>query len=45
MDPRRLYESPFTDLDDQGASGVFPAADVKVLIHVLDDVRRKTAAA
>jgi type I restriction enzyme R subunit len=24
MDPRRLYESPFTDFDDQGISGVFP---------------------
>ena len=23
MDPRRLYESPFTDMDDQGVSGVF----------------------
>jgi type I restriction enzyme, R subunit len=23
MDPGRLYESPFTDVDDQGASGVF----------------------
>lgn len=45
MDPRRLYESPFTDLDDQGVSGVFPAADVKVLIQVLNDVRGKTAAA
>jgi len=29
MDPRRLYESPFTDLNDQGLSGVFPAAEVK----------------
>jgi type I restriction enzyme, R subunit len=31
MDPRRLYESPFTDFDDQGVSGVFPQADVKGL--------------
>jgi len=44
MDPRRLYECPFTDLDDQGVSGVFPAADVKVLIQVLNDVRGRTAA-
>ncbi|WP_307968035.1 type I restriction-modification enzyme R subunit C-terminal domain-containing protein [Sinorhizobium medicae] len=44
MDPRRLYESPFTDLDDQGVSGVFPAADVKVLIQLLNDVRGRTAA-
>jgi type I restriction enzyme, R subunit len=32
MDPRRLYESPFTDIDDQGVSGLFPAADVKGLV-------------
>lgn len=43
IDPRGLYESPFTDLDDQGISGVFPAADVKVLIQPLNDVRGRTA--
>lgn len=44
MDPRRLYESPFTDLDDQGVSGLFPSADVKALIQVLDEVRARAAA-
>jgi type I restriction enzyme R subunit len=44
MDPRRLYESPFTDFDDQGVSGVFPAGDVKAIIQVLNDVRSRTAA-
>ena len=44
MDPRRLYESPFTDIDDQGVSGVFPALDVKLLLETLDDVRAKAAA-
>ena len=38
MDARRLYESPFTDLDDQGVNGVFPSADVKVLVQLLKDV-------
>ncbi len=44
MDPRRLYESPFTDLDDQGISGVFPAGDVKVLVRLLNDVRERAVA-
>lgn len=44
MDPRRLYESPFTDFDDQGVNGVFPVADVKAIIQVLDEVRARTAA-
>ena len=44
IDPRRLYESPFTDLDDQGVSGLFPAADVKVLVHILNEVRGRAAA-
>jgi len=44
MDPRRLYESPFTDLDDQGISGVFPAGDVKALVQLLNDVRERAVA-
>ncbi len=44
MDPRRLYESPFTDFDDQGVSGVFPQADVLKIVKVLNDVRGRAAA-
>jgi type I restriction enzyme R subunit len=44
MDPRRLYESPFTDFDDQGVSGVFPQADVQQIVQVLNDVRGRAAA-
>jgi type I restriction enzyme R subunit len=44
MDPRRLYESPFTDLDDQGVSGVFEAGQVKELVNVLKDVKARAAA-
>lgn len=44
MDPRRLYESPFTDFDDQGVSGLFPQADVQRIVGVLNDVRRRAAA-
>lgn len=44
MDPRRLYESPFTDFDDQGVSGVFPQADVQHIVQVLNNVRERAAA-
>ncbi len=44
MDPRLLYESPFTDLDPMGAEGVFGQADVVQLAEILDDVRRRAAA-
>jgi type I restriction enzyme R subunit len=44
MDPRRLYESPFTDLDDQGVSGLFPQADVQQIVGVLNTVRERAAA-
>lgn len=44
MDPRRLYESPFTDMDDQGVSGVFPQADVQRIVQVLNVVRERAAA-
>lgn len=44
MDPRRLYESPFTDIDDQGVSGVFSMDDAKVLVRLLQDVGDRAAA-
>lgn len=44
MEPRRLYESPFTDLDDQGVSGIFPQADVQKIVQVLHNVKTRAAA-
>ena len=44
IDPRRLYESPFTDFDDLGVNGVFSAADVYSLINVLETVKRRAMA-
>ena len=44
MDPRRLYESPFTDLDDQGVSGLFPQVIVQRIVKVLHEVRGRAAA-
>lgn len=44
MDPRLLYESPFTDIDPMGIEGVFGQTDAAQLITLLDDVRRRAAA-
>ena len=44
MDPRRLYESPFTDFDDQGVSGVFPQTEVHQILDLLNEVGRRAAA-
>ena len=44
MDPRLLYESPFTDLDPMGVEGLFPERDVVTLIQILKDVRGRAAA-
>ena len=44
MEPALFYESPFTDLDDQGINGVFPLADVKALVNLLKTVRERAVA-
>lgn len=44
MDPKRLYESPFTDIDDGGVSGLFAEADVQGILTVLQDVSARAAA-
>lgn len=44
MDPRLLYESPFTDFDAMGVEGVFDNTGVVELIHVLEEIRRRAAA-
>jgi type I restriction enzyme R subunit len=44
MEPKALYESPFTDFDDMGISGLFQEDEVKHLINLLNDIRRRVAA-
>lgn len=44
MDPRLLYESPFTDLDPMGVAGLF-GSDAGVLIEILGEVRQRAVAA
>lgn len=44
MEPRLLYESPFTDFNDMGVEGVFAAAEVVQLIGLLEGVQKRAAA-
>lgn len=44
MDADLLYESPFTDFDPLGVSGIFSLADQTEVIAILEDVRRRAAA-
>ncbi len=44
VDPQLLYESPFTDVDPMGVSGVFSDADALKIVDILAEVRKNTAA-
>jgi type I restriction enzyme R subunit len=44
MDPKLLYESPYTHFDSRGVAGVFADADVVRLIAILRDIEARTAA-
>lgn len=44
MEPDRLYESPFTDINPLGPEGVFPSAKVDLMVQVLEEIRKSAAA-
>jgi type I restriction enzyme R subunit len=44
MDPKLLYESPFTDNSPRGPEGVFSSRQVDQLVAVLADIRERAAA-
>ncbi len=44
MEPDRLFEHPFTDLNAQGPLGVFPPPKVAKIIEVLNVIRERAAA-
>jgi type I restriction enzyme R subunit len=44
MDSALLYESPFTDFDPVGVSGVFELGDAKAVVAVIERVRETAAA-
>ncbi len=41
MEPRRLFESPYTDRAPTGPDYVFPDADVEVIVEILHDVKAR----
>ena len=44
MDPKLLYEAPFTDFDSKGVEGVFEHADVVRLVRILREIEPRFAA-
>jgi type I restriction enzyme R subunit len=44
VEARLLYESPFTDIDPMGVSGVFPDRDVAEIVGILDEIQKRAAA-
>jgi type I restriction enzyme, R subunit len=44
MEPDRLFQSPFTDLNAEGPMGIFPPAKVTQLVEVLAQIRDRAAA-
>ena len=40
MEPKRLFESPYTDHAPTGPDFVFPDADVDVIIEILDGIKQ-----
>lgn len=44
MEPSRLFESPFTDLNAQGPIGLFPQARISKIVEVLGEIRHRATA-
>jgi type I restriction enzyme, R subunit len=44
MDPRLLYESPFTDIDPLGVEGIFGHQKAVEVVTILDEITRRAAA-
>jgi type I restriction enzyme R subunit len=44
MDAARLYESPFTDINQQGLEALFLPIRVTEMVRVLDEIRQRAVA-
>ena len=45
VEPRRFYESPFTDLSPQGPDALFESNEVDRLLGIVEEVRSRAASA
>jgi type I restriction enzyme R subunit len=44
MEPERLFQSPYTDLNAQGPLGIFPADRVNLLVKLLEQIKDRATA-
>jgi len=44
MEPARLFQSPFTDINAQGPLGVFPMEKAQKITEVLEEIRQRAVA-
>ncbi len=44
VEPKRFYESPFTDIDDLGIAGVFQKEQAALIIKIVNDLNEAAAA-
>lgn len=44
MEPERLYQTPFIDINPQGPDGLFPSATVDQLIVAIREISRGAVA-
>ncbi|MGI4795672.1 MAG: type I restriction-modification enzyme R subunit C-terminal domain-containing protein [Janthinobacterium lividum] len=44
MDAARLYEPPYTDLNEHGLDGLFEGADAERIVEIVNDIHRRAAA-
>lgn len=44
MDPRLLYESPFTDIDPMGIEGIFLPSEATKIVSILHEIESRAAA-
>ena len=44
VEPKRFYESPYTDFDDMGIAGVFSAEQAKRIIQIVKRLNATAAA-
>ena len=44
VEPAAFYESPFTDIDDQGIAGVFNREQAKTIVEIVRTLNDSAAA-